>query len=225
MEECGFDIAFYRVGPLVEQLNLEGPDGIDVYFDNLGGEALEAAISTPLNECGTNPRDVQALLGHKSIATTARYTHVDSERPRTVVGNLRLQTYLFFLKSQVRQTGERVGKIAAKTVVQLLFSTGKSFTVDGLREKAAGIFPGGGSRGSAPRGGAQQRGVNHRAHFLQPTARPRSLPLRILNGVVSLLTTEVHNKALAAYLSEQSGARRGHCSASMAASRRLKLCR
>jgi hypothetical protein len=32
------------------------------------------------------------------------------------------------------------------------------------------------------------------------------LQLRILNGVVSLLTTEVHNKALAAYVSEQSGA-------------------
>ena len=48
MEECEFDIAFnYRVGPIVEQLNLEGSDGIDVYFDNLGGEALEAAISTP----------------------------------------------------------------------------------------------------------------------------------------------------------------------------------
>jgi hypothetical protein len=32
------------------------------------------------------------------------------------------------------------------------------------------------------------------------------LQLRILNGMVSLLTTEVHNKALTAYLSEQSGA-------------------
>jgi len=32
-------------------------------------------------------------------------------------------------------TPERVGEIAAKTVVQLLFTTGKSFTVDGLREK------------------------------------------------------------------------------------------
>jgi hypothetical protein len=29
----------------------------------------------------------------------------------------------------------RLGEIAAKTVVQFLFSTGKSFTVDGLREK------------------------------------------------------------------------------------------
>jgi len=30
--------------------------------------------------------------------------------------------------------------------------------------------------------------------------------LRILNGAVSLLTTEVHNKALAQYLIQQSGA-------------------
>ena len=45
-EECGFDIAFnYRVGPVLEQLNLEAPDGIDVYFDNVGGETLEAALS------------------------------------------------------------------------------------------------------------------------------------------------------------------------------------
>jgi NADPH-dependent curcumin reductase CurA len=45
-EECGFDIAFdYKVGPVLEQLNREAPDGIDVYFDNVGGQALEAALS------------------------------------------------------------------------------------------------------------------------------------------------------------------------------------
>ena len=45
-EECGFDIAFnYKVGPLREQLTLEVPDGIDVYYDNVGGETLEAALS------------------------------------------------------------------------------------------------------------------------------------------------------------------------------------
>ena len=45
-EECGFDIAFnYKTGPILEQLNLEAPDGIDVYFDNMGGETLEAALS------------------------------------------------------------------------------------------------------------------------------------------------------------------------------------
>jgi len=46
-DECGFDIAFdYKTGPVVEQLKVEAPDGIDVYFDNVGGEALEAALTT-----------------------------------------------------------------------------------------------------------------------------------------------------------------------------------
>jgi hypothetical protein len=61
--------------------------------------------------------------------------------------------------SQVRPK-ERVGD-AAKAVVQLL-ATGKSFTVDGLRE-SCGLFPAGGSRGTAP--AALQREVNHGAHF------------------------------------------------------------
>ncbi|SDU18740.1 hypothetical protein SAMN05444156_2487 [Verrucomicrobium sp. GAS474] len=45
-DECRFDIAFdYHIAPVLEQLSLEAPDGIDVYFDNVGGEALEAALS------------------------------------------------------------------------------------------------------------------------------------------------------------------------------------
>jgi NADPH-dependent curcumin reductase CurA len=45
-EECGFDLAFnYRSGPVLDQLNQAAPDGIDVYFDNVGGETLEAALS------------------------------------------------------------------------------------------------------------------------------------------------------------------------------------
>jgi NADPH-dependent curcumin reductase CurA len=45
-DECGFDSAFnYKAGSILEQLNGEAPDGIDVYFDNVGGEALEAALS------------------------------------------------------------------------------------------------------------------------------------------------------------------------------------
>ena len=46
LEECGFDRAFnYNSGPILEQLNQAAPDGIDVYFDNVGGETLEAALS------------------------------------------------------------------------------------------------------------------------------------------------------------------------------------
>jgi NADPH-dependent curcumin reductase CurA len=45
-EECGFDVAFnYKEGPIRDQLKSAAPDGIDVYFDNVAGEALEAALS------------------------------------------------------------------------------------------------------------------------------------------------------------------------------------
>ena len=49
------------------------------------------AATLLLNEGGANLRDVQTLVGYKSLATTARYTHVDSERLRSLVGNLRLR--------------------------------------------------------------------------------------------------------------------------------------
>ncbi|MFC4455863.1 NADP-dependent oxidoreductase [Deinococcus sonorensis] len=43
----GFDAAFsYRDGPVGRQLREAAPDGLDVYFDNVGGEHLEAAISS-----------------------------------------------------------------------------------------------------------------------------------------------------------------------------------
>jgi NADPH-dependent curcumin reductase CurA len=43
--ELGFDAAFnYKDGPVAEQLAKAAPDGIDVYFDNVGGDHLEAAI-------------------------------------------------------------------------------------------------------------------------------------------------------------------------------------
>ncbi len=46
-EELGFDSAFdYKTGPVAKQLRAAAPDGIDVYFDNVGGEHLEAAIGS-----------------------------------------------------------------------------------------------------------------------------------------------------------------------------------
>jgi NADPH-dependent curcumin reductase CurA len=45
LDDFGFDAAIdYRAGSLVHQLAEAAPDGIDVYFDNVGGDHLEAAI-------------------------------------------------------------------------------------------------------------------------------------------------------------------------------------
>ncbi len=44
-DRYGYDAAFnYHDGPVHRQLAEAAPDGIDVYFDNVGGEHLEAAI-------------------------------------------------------------------------------------------------------------------------------------------------------------------------------------
>ena len=41
--ELGFTAAFdYHDGPVAELLAAAAPDGIDVFFDNVGGEHLEA---------------------------------------------------------------------------------------------------------------------------------------------------------------------------------------
>ncbi|ORX02156.1 NADP-dependent oxidoreductase [Mycolicibacillus trivialis] len=50
--EFGFDAAIdYRAGDLTGQLAAAAPDGIDVYFDNVGGEHLQAALNV-LNDFG-----------------------------------------------------------------------------------------------------------------------------------------------------------------------------
>ncbi|MDT5210144.1 MAG: hypothetical protein QOF67_2559 [Mycobacterium sp.] len=46
VEELGFDAAIdYKGGDLRAQLKTHAPNGVDVFFDNTGGEALEAALA------------------------------------------------------------------------------------------------------------------------------------------------------------------------------------
>ena len=46
VQHFGYDAAIdYRAGGLEEQLSIAAPNGIDVYFDNVGGEHLTVAIS------------------------------------------------------------------------------------------------------------------------------------------------------------------------------------
>lgn len=75
LDECGFDQAFnYKTGRTLEQLNRAAPDGIDVYFDNVGGEALEAALA--------------ALRVHGRIVACGGISAYNQEKPSPGPANL-----------------------------------------------------------------------------------------------------------------------------------------
>jgi NADPH-dependent curcumin reductase CurA len=75
LEECGFDAAFnYKTGPVGEQLRTAATDGIDVYFDNVGGESLEAALN--------------ALRPHGRIIACGSISGYNDEKPRPGPTNL-----------------------------------------------------------------------------------------------------------------------------------------
>jgi len=79
-EELGYDAAFDHIGGDIERkLREAAPDGIDVYFDNVGGEQLEAAISalrpfgrvaacgmiSSYNEAQPGPRNMIQIVGKR----------------------------------------------------------------------------------------------------------------------------------------------------------------
>ena len=46
VRELGADhVIDYKAGPVLKQLYAAAPDGIDIYFDNVGGEILDAALA------------------------------------------------------------------------------------------------------------------------------------------------------------------------------------
>jgi len=75
LEELGFDAAFnYRDRPVREALAAVAPEGLDVYFDNVGGDHLEAAIGALHNygrvvACGSIARynDVEPTSGPRNM--------------------------------------------------------------------------------------------------------------------------------------------------------------
>jgi hypothetical protein len=75
LEELGLDATCcYRDRPVREQLRELAPEGIDVYFDNVGGDHLEAAIGALRDHgrivaCGSISRynDVEAAAGPRNL--------------------------------------------------------------------------------------------------------------------------------------------------------------
>jgi len=131
-EECGFDIAFdYKVGPVVEQLKVEAPDGFDVYFDNVGGESLEAAL--------------EVLRVHGRIIACGAISGYNADKPRPGPSNLfNMITKRLTMKGLlVRDWLDRQGEF--ETEVGGYFKAGKlkskETVVNGI-DQAVGAFLG-----------------------------------------------------------------------------------
>src|SRR4051794_5591758 len=75
LDELGLDAAFnYRDGSIAEQLRAAAPDGIDVYFDNVAGDHLQAALAT--------------LRRGGRVALCGAVSQYDSSAPRPGPSNL-----------------------------------------------------------------------------------------------------------------------------------------
>ena len=103
LKELGLDGVFdYRERPVRESLRELALDGIDVYFDNVGGEQLEAAISVlrdfgRIVACGAISRynDTEATPGPRNM-------------PMVVTKRLRIQGFI------VRDHGDRLPEFRAE---------------------------------------------------------------------------------------------------------------
>ncbi|MFC0504535.1 NADP-dependent oxidoreductase [Micromonospora costi] len=77
LRALGFDAAFdYHDGPVRDSLKAAAPEGIDVYFDNVGGDHLEAAIS--------------ALRPHGRVAICGMIAQYNAATPPAAPRNLAL---------------------------------------------------------------------------------------------------------------------------------------
>ncbi|MGX1672524.1 NADP-dependent oxidoreductase [Streptomyces sp. NPDC055400] len=88
-EHVGYDEVFdYHSGPVAELLAKAAPDGIDLYMDNVGGEHLEAAISS-LREYGRIVR-IGTIAQYNSTGTPYALRNL----PDVVEKSLRMEGFL-----------------------------------------------------------------------------------------------------------------------------------
>ncbi len=120
VETLGFDACIdYRKGDLVRRLAAAVPDGLDIYFDNVGGETLEAAIS--LLRRGARVVICGAISGYND------FTKITGPRNylNLLVQRARMEGFIVFdyagrYPEAKRQIAEwlRAGRVTAKEDVQ-----------------------------------------------------------------------------------------------------------
>ncbi len=129
-DRFGYDEAFnYKDAPVREQLRTAAPEGIDVYFDNVGGDHLEAA----LDRLNTHGR--AALCGAISQYNSTERSPGPDNMSNIVTRSLKLQGFIVgqYQDLQSEFTEQMTQWLADGTVVF------DETVVDGI-DNAAGAF-------------------------------------------------------------------------------------
>jgi hypothetical protein len=123
--ELGFDAAFnYKAGGIREQLAGAAPDGIDVYFDNVGGDHLEAALA--------------CMREHGRIAACGAISRYNDEAPAPGPRNLflfvtrRLTMRGFIISDHGKETGAFLSEVMP--LVQGARIKARETVVEGLEQ-------------------------------------------------------------------------------------------
>ena len=106
LREIGFDAAFnYRARSVLEQLREAAPDGIDVYFDNVGADHLDAALVM--------------LNNHGRVAMSGAIAHYNATEPPAGPSNLglvitkRLTLHGFIVTDHQQRMADMIADVSA----------------------------------------------------------------------------------------------------------------
>jgi len=140
IDEAGFNAAIdYKATPIRKGLAEAAPEGVDVYFDNVGGDQLEAAISA------MRPHGRAAICGMISVYNATEPAPGPRNLPMIIGKRLTLRGFIVFDHHDLRpqfeaEVGQWLaeGKIAwRETVVE-----GIDNAVNGFRDLLAGANTG-----------------------------------------------------------------------------------
>ena len=140
LDEAGFDAAIdYKATPIRKGLAQAAPEGIDVYFDNVGGDHLEAAITA------LRPRGRAAICGMISIYNATEAAPGPRNMPMIIGKRLTLRGFLVSDHSDLRPQFEaEVGQWLAegKIIWRETLVDGIDNAVNGFRDLLAGANTG-----------------------------------------------------------------------------------
>lgn len=134
----GFSEGFnYKDAPVLEQLRSAAPQGIDVYFDNVGGDHLEAALAT-LNRYGR-----AALCGAISVYNAKDYSALTGPRFMTNIVTNSLTLKGFVLQDYVQYAEEFRAEIAPLVISgKIKFDETVVDGIDSAIDAFLGLFEG-----------------------------------------------------------------------------------